>query len=375
MSNRPSHDRLIVSVGGFELSPDSIRSFYLIEGTNMPFPVCHLSFQAFDAFNFVTGMNVGNRFVISLVTGESGDMTDGEYEIVQVRESNTGTSVFSVIGFMCNASSITARQRRAFSNMTSKDVLLSLYEEDRTFEAVHDETGDASFSDSMTWLQTGTWVNMWADVLTHSWVGEDDSVLAFSNIDGEAVVTTIKTILSEKPRVINLDQRGEGFGYLQAIRDTNHRFVSGVSRHQITEYDFVKGILTTDVYSGVHMMGFPDKKQSMPVASHVFDGTAKHHGIPVSPNVHKNWAKAQALNEKMSEIMSGNIALITAYPTDDLRIGEVIELDGSANVTNTRLDGTWIVTRILWDMTEDGFLCHATLARPTIGHSEIDEKD
>lgn len=377
-------NRLVVSIGGVEITPDAIDSFYIVEGINIPFPICHVSFGAFKEFNFVTGVQIGAKFSVFLNTGNGDEsIVECDFEVFHCREHNTGNSKFSVIGVGCSLSNLNAIRRRAFVNMTSKDALLSLYEEDSVFDDVIDLTNDdVSFSDNMTWLQKGTWVQMWNHIMSHSFVAENDSILAFSGIDGDAVVTTIRTAFSDKnPQKItfNKSMQGDyGFGYdmeavfFSLIRDTNPQFFNAVGRYAFNIIDTDTGENDFRLVEGVEMFGEDAKGKAIPVSPHVIDGTYKTETMFQSPNTHPNYALAKVVNQRMSDTINGNVIMITAYPHPNIRIGELVQIVGDEFKDSTRFNGNWLVIRIFWDLAENGYLCHLTLSKPTINVNDID---
>ena len=385
-------DVIAFMVNGVQVQAGAVQNFFIIEGTSLPFPYCMACLVASKEMNYQGNVFIGGRVTIILRTG-TGDGTDTqmEFQIVQAREIPTQNDLTTIAfcAVMANASNLFSINRRAFVNMTSKDSLIALYEDDVTFDEVTDDCGDdVAFADKMTWLQTGTWVGLWVQLLSRSYLGDSDTLLAFANIDGEAVVTTLNTIFSEKnPLPIILGSYSQSdfhrsyqddMLFYHFLRDSNIDLIGGIAVSAIHTLDLDANELDYLSTTGVDAYGVKDMGQSIPMGAHLMDGTLSTEMGFLSKNVHANWAKAGVQNSNIGGVFNGNIIQVSMPMHPNLRIGELIDLQmpdvGTGHGSKHRYSGHWLVKRIMWDFDDAGVVAHATLARPSMQSTEYDEK-
>lgn len=242
------------------------------------------------------------------------------------------TTVHEITGILACTNFNHPHRFRSFANKPSSDVMKEIAGELNLKPSIRVETTDAQ-----TWLQSGTAMDFLKHLNQHSFIADDDLLLSFTDRESNFVVTSIKTILSERP--MRLRHWPEGYasdpepndakpenrifpfvGFTYKSLTSIHNMQGG---YGLKEYKYDFGAFTSIVHDQIigsiatlHAM----KKELKGQANVIIDTEA-------SPSGHAKIMVAPKLNMKHKADFSSATALVLVKPHPDYKLGKLVNVE------------------------------------------------
>lgn len=379
---------LQLTLGDNTIEKSSIRSFEMLEAVNMPFPYVVTKFRGGNNFNKDLGVYISTPVSVAIQTGDivEGSVIEQDFFVLDVREVASNDDGVDIALVAISAPlSVFNKVRRAFADMTSAEVLETLYEEIQTDDYINEIEEDGT-NDKMTWFQMGSWLEMWSDVLMNSYVTEDDLVLAFKDIDGNAVVTTIKKIFSEGSpvRITQNPQMAQGGEYPDFVVPVSGftSSLSGLSMMGAVGVDVISSVdnMNEIKYKSINGAFQPDggdEGKILPIADYLAKGVFNSEFSFVNSNVHDNWDVGYASNRKMWELLYGMQLRVVGFGHKNLRLGVVVNFDAEKVKDDApvrdKYAGKWLVMSNYYYLTKPTQPLHVISYLGSTGISKSEE--
>lgn len=257
-----------------------------------------------------------------------------------------------------------------YSKMTSVDAITSIFKKNK--DKVESKI---SSTDNMTWYQVNQNDNTAIqDIVSRSYISQDDSIVSFIDRNGEATITSFKTISlghglemkwnpDKKSDIFSEDDNNlymSSFVYKDASPYAN---MMGSSKVELTYYQDEDGTIKTETIKAPKfpITFFTNKSRGI---EDIFTNNLTRG---FTDNTHSKYHQSEAINSVIAGSYLSSYLLTNVKPDSRVKLMNKVELNmtGIDGITNTTYSGEYIITGIVHHISTQGTYQMSTmLSRP-----------